>query len=231
MAIDAWHPFGPDALGIALAATGDDEGARDALVHATELNPAMDARGRTSPSSAGAWGTPTVSSRPHGAPSRKPVSRTSPSSAPKHSSGSATPTGGYRIPALVTNLTSLAVDWPRRTPVGDGRIDTTGLVAGDLNLLLARRANGERVEPDAYTAARALARPRRCRRRPPGPRAARREAPDSTLTWDVDLVLRRACGAAARQEANLCRAARNADRRPDIPIEIPGVGFDIGSFG
>lgn len=240
VAIDAWHPVGPDALAIARAATGDDEGAHDALVRATELNPG---NGR-------AWANLAVICGRLGdgdcalAAARRAVAKARLQDQTLFLAAEALERTGhhdeaddaYRRSLLTHPLTSFATTWPRRVAIGDGQIDdASGLIASDLNLLLARRAIGEEVAPDDYASASIRALAHALRGEVDAARdalaTARRDAPDVPLTWEIDLVLRRALGEPLDEAERIYTALLGQPIvDPDHPIEIPGVRYDIGSF-
>ncbi|HEX5041172.1 MAG TPA: O-antigen ligase family protein [Candidatus Limnocylindria bacterium] len=240
VAIDAWHPLGPDALAVALSATGDDRGARDAAARATQLNPG---NGR-------AWANLAVACGRLGdadcevAAARRAVAKARLQDPTLFLAADALERAGYPEEAddayrrsLLTNpLTSFATDWPRPLGIGDGRIDdASALAAGDLNLLLARHATGEEVMPDDYDTASVRALAHAMRGEVDAAREAladaRREAPDAALTWEIDLVLRRAFGEPLDEAERIYTALLGMPIvDPDHPIEIPGVRYDIGSF-
>ena len=240
VAIDAWHPVGPDALAVARAATGDDEGAHDALVRATELNPG---NGR-------AWANLAVICGRLGdtdcelAAAKRAVAKARLQDQTLFLAAEALERAGHPDEAddafrrsLLTNpMTSFATDWPRRVAIGDGRIDEASeLIAGDLNLLLARRATGEEVVPEDYGTASVRALAHALLGDVDATRdelaTARREAPDSPLTWEIDLVVRRALAESLDEDEAIYAALLGSPIvDPEQPIELPGVRYDIGSF-
>jgi O-antigen ligase len=238
VAIDAWHPAGPDALGVALAIGGDDARARAPLERATQLSPG---NGR-------AWANLAVVCGRIGdrdcelAAARRAVATARlqdptlvvAAEALDHAGRPVEADAAYRRSLLTNPLTSLAVDWPRRVAIGDERLDSAGDRA-DLDLLLARVATGADIVPADYATDSVRAFALALRGEDDAARdaiaLARRNAADATLTWDIDLVLRRAWGEPLDPVERIY-AVLSGMSVPDVdePLEVPGVRFDIGSF-
>ena len=99
----------------------------------------------------------------------------------------------YRLSLLTNYWTGLTLPWPRTVPVGDGIATELGADAAELDLLIARRLNGEPVRPDDYAGpiARSLAHAM------VGERAeaeaeierAKRVAPGTSTVWEVAALL------------------------------------------
>jgi tetratricopeptide (TPR) repeat protein len=237
--IDPWHPIGPDALGVALAAEGDDAGARAPLEQATRLNPG---NGR-------AWANlAVICERLDDVECELHAARRAVATARRQDQTLIVAAGvldrlgrideaddAYRRSLLTHPLTSFALEWRRPIDIGQGQIDAAGAIASDVDLLLARRATGEEIAPDSYATASVRAFAMALDADLDGARqaiaTARRQAPDDPLTWEIDLVLRRAWGEPLDEDGRIYAALLGQPiSAPDRPIEIPGARFDIGSF-
>ncbi len=99
----------------------------------------------------------------------------------------------YRLSLLTNYWTGLTLPWPRVVPVGDGSASELGADAAELDLLIARRLNGEPIRADDYAGpiARSLAYAML------GERAdavaeierAKRVAPGTATVWEVAALL------------------------------------------
>jgi tetratricopeptide (TPR) repeat protein len=239
VAVDPWHPLGPGALGVALAASGEDAAAREELARAARLNPGD---GRT-------WANLAVVCRRLGdAECERDAARRAIATARLDDQTlviaalsldrlgeTQEADAAYRRSLLTHPMTAFEVAWPRAVIVGDGRIDPGGAVANDLSLFLARHATGDDVSPDAYATAAVRALGHAVRGDEAAARdaleAARRASPGVTLTWEIDLVLRRAWGEALDPADRIYAILTNRPiRAPDAPFETLGAKFELGSF-
>jgi tetratricopeptide (TPR) repeat protein len=237
--IDRWHPAGPRALAVAAEAAGRSEIARDAAAQATVLNPG----------DATAWTNLALLCEAGGD-----------HDCARRSSQRATATARYLAPELLNAAlvldrlgetdaadrafrlslltqpaTSFVVDWPRRVEIGDGTIPEVTNQSWQLNLLLARHATGEPIEPDRFAdpAVRALA------HAAIGDRAdaeswlsrAIEEHPDEVRTHDIAVILRDAWGEPVEETIEIASTVRG---RPfperDLQVTLPRTVRDVGSF-
>jgi tetratricopeptide (TPR) repeat protein len=200
--IDPWQPSGPDALGVALAASGHPERARDALEAAVRLAPG---NGR-------AWANLSVVCGELGDDGcRLDAAREAVSTARLREPTLAIAAlalealgrteeadAAYRRSLLTNPATAFGVEWPRTVPIGDGRIEGFAEPISELGILLGRAEMGEPIDPADYEAdaVRALA----LAHLGDDPAArealadARRLTPHSLVTWAIDLALSRAWG-------------------------------------
>lgn len=238
-AIDPWHPVTAAANGMLLAEQGDLEASRAALSSAVGLNPG----------NARAWVNlgyvcldlgdvgcaQEAAGRAVDAAHLQDATLINAALILDATGDAAAADAVYRRSLLTHPLTSFAVSWPRSVGPGDGIVDPAFGPAPELNDLVARRAAGEPIDPARYLVApvRALAHAVR------GEEAdaaewlaeARRSLPLSTLTWEVELVLRHHEGASLGQAARVYASVRG--RRvlgPDHPMDPPERSFDLASF-
>ena len=139
----------------------------------------------------------------------------------------------YRSAMLTTWQTAFALAWPRRVPLGEEPAYEQGLTAYQLNLLVARRIEGDRLRPAAYTAAsiRALAFAMA------GDKAAAhaaiavamREAPGDQITWDLIALMRRHWGEDDSSALRIGAVIRGGSLASE-PLGIPPLSRDIAAF-
>jgi O-antigen ligase/Flp pilus assembly protein TadD len=239
VAIDRWHPAGPDALGVARASAADLAGSRQALEQVVILNPG---NGR-------AWANLAVActvlkdDRCRERAARHAYLNASSGDQALANAAlvlddlglAAEADAAYRRSLLTNPLTAFALDWPRPIELGSGLIDPASGPAPELHLLLARAAVGQWVDPADYevAAVRALAQAMR------GQRAeaeaslleARTSDPASLLTWEVDLVVSRHWGLSTARAERIYGVLRGRPlNQPSQEIIVPDLTFDIGIF-
>ncbi|MDQ2933482.1 MAG: O-antigen ligase family protein [Chloroflexota bacterium] len=235
--LDPWHPATPKALTVAADSAGRPELARSAAERAVELN-AGDAL---------AWTNLAILCQRAG-------DRRCAGDAADRAVATATLGGrelinaalvydrigrrddadrAYRL-SLLTNLnTAIVVEWPRRVAVGDEKVAEQDVTESELNVLIARRANGEIIDPQDYREplvhALALA--------VAGDRTAAEAAlastidqqPTSVVVWDLAALLRRHWGEDATHTVAVAEVLHNGPFSTAAP-RAPGLIFDIATF-
>jgi len=237
--IDRWHPAGPRALAVAADAAGQDAIALSAANQATILNPG----------DATAWTNLALLCEAdgnrdcaHDAAVR--AAATARYLAPELLNAAVlldrlgdadAADDAYRLSLLTQPTTSFVVAWPRTVVIGDGTIPGVTDSSWQLNLLLARQATGEPIEPTALAdpAVRALA------YAAVGGRVeaetwllrALDERPEDIRTHDVNVILRDAWGLPIDDAVRIASSVRGRPF-PDHALEIgvPRIVLDIGSF-
>ncbi|MDQ2941533.1 MAG: O-antigen ligase family protein [Chloroflexota bacterium] len=235
--LDPWHPATPKALAVAADSAGRPELARSAAQRAVELN-AGDA-----PS----WANLAIlcqragDTRCAGAASDRAVATATlggrelinaalvydrigrPDNADR----------AYRLSLLTNRYTAIAITWPRPVSVGDERVAEQDVTESELNVLIARRANGEAIdpleyrEPPVHTLALAMA----------GDRKAAKAAlaslidqqPASVAAWDVAALLLRHWGEDATRALAVAEVLHTGPLSTARP-RPPGLIFDIATF-
>ncbi len=139
----------------------------------------------------------------------------------------------YRLSLLTNMWTALTLPWPRDVGVGNGRAPEIGAATADLNLLIARRALGEPVDPDDYpsTFARLLAYAMvgdRAATEAEGRRAIA-EAPASATTWELAALVRRHLGRDVGYELAVGEVARG-EALGGGPSRPPSAIYDVATF-
>ena len=237
--IDPWHPAGPAALAVALDATGDPDGAREAAERATALNPgdatawvnlALECRElghatcqRTAAERAAATGR-------YG-PAELLNAALSLEAAGEHDAADR----AFRLSLLSQPRTSFLVDWPRAVPIGEGTIPDFSDGSWQLNRLVALRAMAEPIEPAEFAddAVRALAHAilgERVEAEELVATAIERN-PSEPRTWDVAIVLRDAWGQPVEDELRIAGVVRGRPfpAREAVP-RIVTLTFDVATF-
>lgn len=237
--IDPWHPAGPAALAVTADAAGRPETARAASERATDLNPGG-ATGWANLSllceGAGAADCQAEAAHRAAATARYGSVESLNAALSLEDAGEAEAADhAYRQSLLSHVLTGFVADWPRPVRIGDGTIPDYADPSWQLNRLLAWHAMGEPIEPATIDdpAVRALAHAML------GERAAAEalleraidEAPASSATWDIAIVLRDAWGEDVSDEiriATVVRGRRFPERQAEVAI--PRTSFDISIF-
>ncbi|HEX7196932.1 MAG TPA: O-antigen ligase family protein [Candidatus Limnocylindria bacterium] len=237
--IDRWHPANPRALAVAADAAGRPDAARRAAEQATRLNPG----------DATSWANLAILCAGQGddacaVPAAERAGATTPygSVEPLIAAAILDEAGmpdaaddAYRLSLLTQPLTRFLVDWPRTVPIGAGTITDYTDASWQLNVVLARHAMGEPIDPGSFAdpAVRAFA------WAVAGDRAAAEgllaeaidAAPDEPRTWDLAIVLRDSWGASTVKEIRVASAVRGRRFPPrDLRAGTPGLALDIGSF-
>ena len=237
--IDRWHPAGARALAVSADAAGQPALALSAAEMATLLNPG----------DAVAWTNLAFlcaedSARSCAVEAAQRATATARYQAPELFNAAVLLDGlgevdaadtAYRLSLLTHPATSFVVEWPRGIEIGDGTIPEVTNASWQLNLLLARHAGAEPIEPAEFTdpAVRALA------NAAVGERAeadawltrALDQHPDEIRTHDINIILRDAWGLPIDQAVSVASVVRGAsfpDR--DAGGGGPRLTFDIGSF-
>jgi tetratricopeptide (TPR) repeat protein len=139
----------------------------------------------------------------------------------------------YRLSLLTNRYTAPGIDWPRRVSVGYETVAEQDVTESELNVLIARRANGETVDPRAYrdplvrTLALAIA----------GDRTAAETAldsaidqqPTSVVAWDLAALLRQHWGEDVTRTLAIAQVLHNGPLSTAKP-RSPGLIFDIATF-
>ena len=237
--IDRWHPAGPRALAVAADAAGQPGLARRAAEDATLLNPG----------DATSWvNLALLCARQSDAECAVPAAQEAAATAPYGSAElinaalvleEAGETGAadaaFRLSLLTQPVTSFLVDWPRTVAIGDGTIADYSDASWQLNVVLARRAMGEPIEPESFAdpAVRAFAyavdgQPERAE---PLVAEAIEAAPDAPRVWEIAIVLRDAWGRSTADDERIATVLRGRPFPPrNLEPGTPGLASDIGSF-
>ena len=237
--IDQWHPAGPRALSVAADAAGRPTIAREAAQQAVLLNPG----------DATAWTNLGLVCEGDGERTcaRNAAERAAATArylAPEllnaavlldRLGDSEAADRAYRLSLLTQPATSFVVDWTRPIVVGDGTIPDVTDPSWQLNLLLARHAAGEPIEPGDFAdpAVRALAHAANGEREEAQTLLARAldQHPDDIRTHDLAVILRDAWGERIEETvriASVVRGQRFPER--DLVVGLPSTVLDIGSF-
>jgi tetratricopeptide (TPR) repeat protein len=238
--IDPWHPAGPRALAVAADAAGLPESAREAAGQATVLNPG-DATAWTNLAllceADGDLSCARVASRRAAATGRYLAPDLLNAAVLLDRLGETDAADdAYRLSLLTQPATSFVVDWPRTVGIGEGTIPEVSDPSWQLNLLLARHATGEPIEPDEFAdpAVRALAYAAIGDRDQAEAWLARalEEHPDEVRSHDVAVILRDAWGEPIDDAVEINSTVRGRPF-PDRDLEVGGLArtvLDIGSF-
>lgn len=237
--IDRWHPAGPRALAVAADAADQPDVARDAAREAVTLNPG-DATGwlnlamlceadgdaecaRSSVERASATARYLGTELVNAAVLLERLDETEAADE------------AFRRALLTQPSTSFVVEWPRSIVIGDGTIPEVTDASWQLNLLLARRANGEAIDPAAFPdpAVRALAHGVKGERDEAEILLARAldERPDDVRTHDINVILRDAWGQPIDDATRIASTVRGrAFPERDLQVGIPRSVRDVASF-
>ena len=237
--IDPWHPAGPRALAVAADAAGLPALALDAAEQATLRNPgdatawtnlALLCERDANHSCAREAAERAVAKARYLAPELLNAAGVLDRLGDANAADDA-----YRLSLLTQPATSFVVEWPRRVAIGDGSIPDVTDPSWQLNLLLARHATDEPIEPDEYSdpAVRALAHAANGEREEAARwlAAALDQHPDDIRTHDIAVILRDAWGepiADAARIASVLRGRPFPDR--DLAVGVPNSVREIGSF-
>ncbi|HYM52928.1 MAG TPA: O-antigen ligase family protein [Candidatus Dormibacteraeota bacterium] len=139
----------------------------------------------------------------------------------------------YRLSLLTNPLTGLVLPWPRPIEVGAGGVLELGAEAVDLNLLLARRVTGERIDPADYRPGlvRALASAMVGDRAAAEAEAQRTiaAAPGSLAAWDLAALLARHYGEDPSEAIRIGDVLRGRPQAVGPPV-LTTLTFDIATF-
>lgn len=139
----------------------------------------------------------------------------------------------YRLSLLTNRYTALVVKWLRPVSVGDETVPEQGETDSELNVLIARRAVGETIDPAAYrdplvhTLALAMAGDREGAERALA--STIDQDPTSVAAWDIAALLRRDSGTGATHARAVAEALHNGPLSTAAP-RAPGLIFDIATF-
>ena len=240
-ALDPWHPATPKALAVAADAAGDPALALRAARDAVERNPG-DGRSWTNVAllclRAGDGTCAALAAKQAAARADPFGVELANAALVADAMGDTTDADAYYRLSLLTNLrTAVALPWRRAVDPGDAPMAAIDPATAQLDLLVARRAAGETIDPADYpaTVVRAIA------ARMVGDRAAaeaalgaaQRAAPHDLLTWDVSALLAWSWGqdpAPAMRIGAVLRGTRLAEPATRVEPRPPGLTYDIGSF-
>jgi tetratricopeptide (TPR) repeat protein len=232
--LNSWHPMGPKTLALAADRNADADLALASAAQAVKLNPG----------DGDSWTNLAILCLDAGdfACARHAADRSvAASAAPINAAvvydrlgDSASADKAYRL-SLLTNLwTGLTRPWPRQVPIGEERVGTLAGEQAELNLLIARRLEGEDLAADTYQSSlvRALALAMTGDRL--AAQAALTEAiagePASPLTWQISALLQHHWGEDDVQALRMIDVTSGV--RPVPATAAGGVGLtrDIASF-
>ena len=238
-AIDPWHPSTPKSLAVVADAAGDASLARNTAETAVARNSGDGASWLNLSLACAALGDPpcreaalerTVATASLGGPETANAALGYEALGLQDAADEA-----FRRAILSQRLTTLALDWPRRIPIGEaGLVEQIGPDA-ELNRLLGQWAMGEPIDPATFAE--------------PGARAvahailgdeseadawlerAIAEAPEEPLTWELVVVLRDHWGRSTERELRIAEVVRGGPfpaRRASTLL--PTITWDIASF-
>ncbi len=235
--LDPWHPAGPKSLAVAADYAGDPSLALGAARRASQLNPG----------DAATWANLAILCQAAG---DRGCALTAAGRAVAYAAVGgrevinaaivyeklgehALADAAYRRSMLTTVDTTLTLSWPRRVDPGTTIPAEVNQTTGALDLLVARRMNGEAISPERYTvpAIRALAYAILGDRRAASDAlaAAERMDPADVMTWDIAVLLQRHWGEDATRAAQTGAALRGGPLAtgPSAPRRMV---WDIASF-
>lgn len=237
--IDRWHPAGPRALAVAADAAGDPLLALRAARQATLLNPgdatawinlALLCEADGDAACAAKAGEEAAATARYLAPELLNAAMLLERRGRTRSADEA-----YRLSLLTQTATSFVLDWPRSIVIGEGTLPEISDPSWQLNLLLARHAMGEPVEPAEIEdpAVRAFAHAMNGERQEAEAwlASALDERADEVRTHDINVILRDVWGLPIDDAVRLASTVRGRafpDR--ELEVGVPSVVFDIGSF-
>jgi Flp pilus assembly protein TadD len=235
--LNPWHPSGPRALVVAADRVDEPEVARAAGERATQLSPGEGPSWTNLALLCMADGDRTcaLEAADRAVEAATPEGRELANAALVYAwlGDPTTADSTYRLSLLTNYWTGLTLDWPRPVLVGDGQADEQGVDAAELNLLIARRLNGEPIRVDDYagTVPRALAYAMLGERAAALAEAERatRVAPETPSAWDIAALLTAHYGGDPAPLVAIGDAARGASLARG-PARLPGVIFDIATF-
>jgi tetratricopeptide (TPR) repeat protein len=235
--LDPWHPATPKALAVAADSAGESRLARSAAERAVELN-AGDAPSWTNlailcqragdDGCAGRAAERAVATASLGGPELINAALVydrigRPDDADR----------AYRLSLLTNRYTALVVKWPRPVRVGNETVPEQDKTQSELNMLIARRAEGEAVDPADYrepfvrTLALAIAGDQQAAEAALASTIA--QEPTSVASWDLAAALRRHWGTDAIHTREVAEALHNGPLSTAAP-RTPGLIFDIATF-
>ncbi len=237
--VDPWHPAGPAALAVAADAVDDDRLALGAAAAATERSPG-DATAWTNRAllceRAGDDGCARDAAERATATARYLAPEALNAALVLDRIGEASSAdAAYRVSLLTQPATAFAAAWPREVSVGDPAIPEISDASWELNVLLARHATDERIEPKDFTdaAVRALAHAVRGEEREAREWIARglEERPDDIRTHDINVILRDHWGEPIQEATRVASVVRgNPFPTRDLEVVPPAATRDIAAF-
>ncbi len=238
-AIDPWHPATPKALAITAAADGRWEVARGAAEDAVARNPgdgaswtnlALICAHLDDPACQEAALERAVAMAPFGTPDLANAALAYEALGMHRDADDA-----YRRSLLAARMTAVALDWPRVVEVGDTELEEDFGALTELHRLIAKRVNGEPVDPEriadpgAQALAHAFAGNRSAAEASLDTAIATRA--DQPITWQLAIVLRTHWG---EPVGELIRIAEGVSGGPflgrDQVAFTPSLTYDIASF-
>jgi tetratricopeptide (TPR) repeat protein len=239
-AIDPWHPSTPKSLAIVADAAGDDSLARDAAERALARNPGDGASWLNLSLACAALDDGacrdtalerTVATASLGGPETANAALGYEELGLQDAADEA-----FRRAILSQRLTTLAIDWPRRIPIGEATLGEAEIGAdADLNRLLGQWAMGEAIDPMTFAEPRARALAYAVL----GDEAeadawldrAIAESPDVPRTWELAVVLREHWGRSTERELRIAEVVRGGPFPARGPSDVlPTITWDIASF-
>jgi tetratricopeptide (TPR) repeat protein len=237
-AIDPWHPTTPKALAVVADAAGDPALARQAAETAVARNPGDGASWLNL-----SFACATLADDDCRAEALRRTVATASLGSPEMANAALgyeamgrtdEADDAFRRAVLSQRLTTLAIDWPRRVPIGPGDIDGVGPDA-ELNRLLGHWAMNEPIDPSALSdpRARAVAHAMLGEEAEADSQLERAidAAPDEPLTWELAVVLRSHWGRSTTGELRIAEAVRGGPFPPrEVSDAMPTITWDIASF-
>lgn len=237
-AIDPWHPSTPKSLAVVASAGGDERVARQAAETAVARNPGDGSSWLNLSLTCAAIGDRacqadalerTVATASLGGPEMANAALGFEALGRTEQADDA-----FRRAILIQRLTTLAIEWPRRLPIGGAEVEGVGPDA-DLNVLLGQWAMGERIDPQTIADVRARAVAHAIL----GQEAeadswlerAITAAPSEPLTWELAVVLRDHWGRPTERERRIGEVVRGGPFPTRHPSSaLPTITWDIASF-
>lgn len=239
-AIDPWHPTTPKALAVVAGAAGDPVLARRAAETAVARNPGDGASWLNL-----ALACRALDDRPCREVALERTVATAGLGGPETANAAleyealglaAEADAAYRRAVLSQRLTTLALDWPRRVPIGDARLEEEIGPDADLNRLLGWWAMDEPIDPTALAEplARAVAHAILGQQAEADAWLERAAAatPERPLVWEVAVVLREHWGRDTARERAIGAAVRGGPfpERTASSRALPTITWDVASF-
>ncbi|HEX6127494.1 MAG TPA: O-antigen ligase family protein [Candidatus Limnocylindria bacterium] len=235
VALDPWHPSGPKALAVAADHDGRAGLALAAAREAVRLNPG-DGPTWTNIALLCAHAGDVACAR-HAAEravAKAAIGQELVNAAAVFDSlgDTAAADAAYRRSALMNFWTTLTHPWPRMVDIGSGEIEELG-EAAELNQVIARAAQGQPLDPEAYEDphARLLAFAVRGEWEAATAEAerAKRTARNVATTWDLAALLVRQGGGDPQRELRIGEIVRGLSL-VEGAADQPRLSFDIATF-
>ena len=238
-AIDPWHPSTPKSLTVVADAAGDDALARDAAETAVARNSGDGASWLNLSLACAALDDRacreealerTVATASLGGPEMANAALGYEALGLQDAADET-----FRRAVLGHRLTTLAIDWPRRIPIGDAGLEEEVGPDAELNRLLGQWAMGEAIDPATFDEPRARAVAHAILGDESEADAwleqAIAEAPDESRTWELAIVIRDHWGRSTQRERRIAEVVRGEPfpERRALTL-LPTITWDIASF-